>query len=121
MRSSVKLWVAGFLLFVGTALAFAHANVKIAIPPANATVKSAPGEVMITFTEALEPRFSTIEVLDAKGQRVDKGDSHVANGDARRLSVTLQPLSPGTFTVRWKVISVDTHLTEGSYKFTYAP
>lgn len=121
MRPVMRLWAVGFLIVISATAALAHGYVKIAIPSANAKVKSAPGEVSITFTEAVEPRFSAIEVLDGDGRRVDKGDSHVATSDARRLTVTLHPLSPGTYTVHWHITSVDTHRTEGSYKFTFAP
>jgi len=33
------------------------------------------------------------------------------------MRVGLKPLSPGTYRVRWKVLSVDTHTTEGSFTF----
>jgi len=30
-------------------------------------------------------------------------------------------LAPGRYTVRWKVLSVDTHRTEGSFSFEVKP
>lgn len=64
----------GLLTMVGlTGQTEAHSKLKDASPPAESTVKAAPGEVIITFTEALEPKFSKIEVQDSKGQRVDQG------------------------------------------------
>ena len=75
---------------------------------------------MITFTEAIEPRYTTIEVTNANHQRVDDGEAHLAGGDAKRVAVSLQPLPPSTYTVAWHATSVDTHKTSGLYQFTVA-
>jgi methionine-rich copper-binding protein CopC len=109
-------------VFVALALlaatpAFAHAHLKAATPAENATVSTAPAEIVLEFSEAVEPEFSTIEVDDANGVRMDKGDAHRDAADARRLTVALQPLAPGTYKVVWHITSVDTHKTSGSYQF----
>jgi methionine-rich copper-binding protein CopC len=101
--------------------AFAHAHLHEADPAAGSTVRSAPSEITLTFSEDVEPRFSTIEVHDVSGTRVDKADPHIASGNARRLMVTVGGLKPGTYKVVWHATSVDTHRTEGSYRFTVAP
>ncbi len=104
-----------------SAPALAHAFLKSATPAVGSTVPAAPAQVVITFTEGVEPGFSTIEVQDAVGKRVDKGDVHAAPGDNTRLAVGLNPLTPGTYKVVWHATSVDTHKTEGSFAFTVAP
>lgn len=115
------LCVAGAVLCSGIRVAQAHAFVDGADPPVGATLKMAPTALTITFTEALEPHFSTITVQDAAGARVDLGDAHAAAKDAMRFVVGLKALVPGTYTVLWRVTSVDTHKTTGSYHFTVAP
>jgi methionine-rich copper-binding protein CopC len=35
--------------------------------------------------------------------------------------VPLRPLAPGQYNVRWRVLSVDTHKTEGSFGFEVRP
>jgi methionine-rich copper-binding protein CopC len=76
-KSSARALVA--VLCLGTsAPAFAHAELASASPSVGATVQIAPMEVSITFTEKVAPRFSGIEVLDAKGKRVDQGAAHTA-------------------------------------------
>ena len=62
--------------------------------------------------------FSKIEVDGADGAAVATGKPHVAPDNNRRLIVALPKLSPGTYTVIWHVTSVDTHKTEGNFKFT---
>lgn len=73
------------------------------------------------FTEALEPRFSTIVVTDTQQQRVDKGDVHPAPDNPKRLIVGLKSLAPGKYKVIWHAVSVDTHSTDGTWVFTVGP
>ena len=100
--------------------AHAHAFLSKASPAAGSMVP-APKAVDITFTEGVEPSFSSIVVQDAQGQRVDTGDLQVASIDGLRLEVGLKPLSPGVYTVIWHATSVDTHKTEGRFVFTVQP
>ncbi len=101
--------------------AFAHAHLKTAAPSVGETIQAAPTEVALNFTEGLEPRFSTIEVKDKGGVRVDTGAPHLAPGDNKHFSVDVKPLTPGIYTVIWHATSVDTHRTEGTFQFTVAP
>lgn len=109
---------AGFTLAL-TAAASAHAFLKSAQPAVGSTVPAAPAQVTITFTEAVEPRFSTIAVQDGAGAAAD--DGHVTASAPDRLAVGLKPLAPGRYKVTWHVTAVDTHKTEGSFTFTVAP
>jgi copper resistance protein C len=110
--------VIGCALFTGPASA--HAFLQTATPAVGSTVQAPPGEVVITFTEGVEPRFSTIAVQDSSGARVDAGSPHQAGG-AKRLAVGLKPLQPGLYKVTWHATSVDTHKTQGSFTFTVKP
>ena len=101
--------------------AIAHAFLDHASPRVGSTVRGAPPAVKLWFTEELEPAFSTIRVLDKNGKPVDRGDAHVDKSDRTLLEVALPPLEPGTYRVRWRVVSVDTHVTEGDFTFGVAP
>ncbi len=107
------------LLAGSPAVAFAHAHLSDSKPAADAVVPR-PAEVSLHFTEALEKPFSTIEVRDAAGKRVDGGALR-ADADAVHLVLGLPALPPGLYKVIWHATSVDTHRTEGSYSFTVAP
>lgn len=113
--------VALALLLAGAAGAGAHAFLDRADPRAGSTVKVAPAQVRIWFTESLEPAFSSVRVLDEAGRRVDKGDSQVDPSNLRLLRISLPPLPPGTYKVIWRVLSVDSHVTEGDFTFRVAP
>ena len=101
--------------------AIAHAFLDHASPRVGSTVHGAPAAVKLWFTEELEPAFSTMRVLDKGGKPVDRGDAHVDKSDRTLLEVALAPLAPGSYRVRWRVVSVDTHVTEGDFTFDVAP
>ncbi len=107
-------------LFAFAATAEAHARLESASPPVGGTVQAPPKQVAITFSEEVEPVFSTIEVTDAAGKRVDSGKPDRAPDKPQVLVVGLQPLGPGIYRVVWHAVSVDTHRTQGSYSFTVA-
>ena len=114
--------LAAVLSLAGTGAALGHADLASADPAAGATVKTAPTAISITFTEAVEPKFSSIEVLDAAGTRVDDGKAQTAPGNEKLLSVGLKPLAPGTYKVIWHATAADdSHKTKGSYEFTVKP
>jgi methionine-rich copper-binding protein CopC len=107
---------------LGTAReADAHAVLERANPAVGSAVRGSPHELMLHFSEELESAFSTIHVDNAKGERVDTGDAHVDAHDASVLEVALPPLPPGRYHVIWRVVSVDTHVTEGRYAFDVLP
>ena len=113
--------LAAALLLLGTPAALAHAFLRSAVPSVGSTIQAAPNQVEITFTEGVEPSFSTIAVQNAAGKRVDKGDVHTAPGKDTHLIVGLSPIPPGTYKVVWHATATDTHKTEGSFSFTVAP
>jgi len=81
------------------------------------TVTSSPIEVPIRFTENIEPAFSGIQVYDASGKEVDKRDVHLDRSDRALLHVSLPRLGAGIYKVVWRVVSVDTHVTNGNFTF----
>jgi methionine-rich copper-binding protein CopC len=92
----------------------AHATLDHAEPRVGNTVATAPHEVTLWFTQKLESAFSSITVTNAAGERVDSGKSRVSGS---QMSVTLRAGGAGTYRVNWRVLSSDTHTTEGSFSF----
>jgi copper resistance protein C len=102
-------------------LALAHAQLERAVPAAGSAVRESPSRLTLWFSQRLEPAFSEIRVLNPDGNKVDNGDSRVGGADATELSVSLPKLVRGTYRVRWRVLSVDTHVSEGDYTFDVGP
>ncbi len=107
----ISLLIATVLTSTG---AQAHAALDHATPAIGSTVPAAPQEVALTFTHNLETAFSSVEVTDANGGRVDDGKPQVSGNT---MHVGLKSLAPGAYRVRWHVLATDTHKTEGSFTF----
>ena len=103
------------VLFLAEA-ARAHAFLDHAEPRVGSSVASAPRQLSLWFTQNLEPAFSTVEVQNSAGGRVDVGKPRI--GPANVMRVGLRPLPPGTYKVLWHALSVDTHTTTGHFTFT---
>jgi methionine-rich copper-binding protein CopC len=73
------------------------------------------------FTQELEPAFSRVQVFNEGGQRVDQGSNGVDSRDRTLLRVLVAPIGPGKYKVVWRVISVDTHVSEGDFTFRVEP
>ena len=108
------------ILLIAPTGAFAHAFLDHAAPRVGNTVAQAPKEVVLWFTQQLEPAFSSIEVRNEQGADVTAGKATVI-GDRTQLRVRLKALSPGTYKVIWRVLSVDTHRTQGDFTFRVGP
>jgi methionine-rich copper-binding protein CopC len=110
--STLALLFAG--LVASATAAQAHAKLDHSVPAASSTINTVPNEVVLSFTEQIEPKFSGAEVLDSKGAHVDETSS--ASGTS--IHVKLKPLTPGAYQVKWHALSEDTHKTKGSFTFT---
>jgi len=97
--------------------ALGHAVLQRSEPRVESKLKRAPEEVKLYFTERLEPAYSSVRVVNDRGQQVDRGDSRVDRSNPSVLRATLPSLPPGTYTVMWRVLSIDADITEGGFSF----
>jgi len=95
-----------------------HAVLMKSSPARRAVLTRPPARVQLWFNERLEAQFSTLSVWDATGQHVDIKDMQVDPDDGKKLSVGLPDLTPGVYTVKFRVLSVDGHIVESEYPFT---
>jgi len=114
MRISSVFGVIPLLLLLAVGEASAHAMLDHAEPRVGNKVATAPREVTLWFTQKLEPAFSTVTVTNAAGERVDTGKARVSG---TQMAVSLRPVGGGTYHVNWRVLSVDTHTTNGNFTF----
>jgi hypothetical protein len=114
MRRSSVFAIFPLLLLFASGEASAHAMLDHAEPRVGNRVATAPREVTLWFTQKLEPAFSTITVTDPAGKRADTGKSRVSGN---QMSVSLRPGGSGTYHVKWRVLSVDSHTTDGNFTF----
>lgn len=111
--------LSGLLLACLPAAALGHAKLDRSQPKANEIVSPAPKLVELWFSEELEHGLNTIEVKDQTGQRVDRGEVVLTEGN-KKAQVELGELASGIYTVIWKALSADQHPMRGSFTFTVA-
>src|SRR5215213_1862694 len=112
---TLTLGVVGLLLTLTVSQAFGHA-LYVRSEPASGARFVPPGQIQVWFTEAVEPDFGKIEVLDSTRNRVDLDDTHAVPGDPKSLIVSVGQVPDGTYTVSWKALSaVDGHVTQGLF------
>ena len=89
-------------------------------PAPDARLDAAPPAVVIRFTERVEPRASSLEVLDAQGRTREPGRGRRRSRPIPGATGSpLGPLPPGAYTVSWRVLSADDgHVTSGAHVFT---
>jgi copper transport protein len=108
------------LLLLFPAAVQAHAVLLRSDPSQDALLRSAPAQVRLWFSEALNPALSTAVVANSHDQRVDRGDAHVSASDPTEMDVSLQSnLPPDLYVVVWRSVSaLDGHVLRGSFLFT---
>jgi copper resistance protein C len=119
MRNSFAAIVALVAGSVAATTAYAHPKLVKSDPDANAVVSAGPKELRLSFNEELVPKFSSADVKDQNGQKVEIGTTAADPIDKKQLIVPLtKPLAAGTYKVEWHAVAADTHRVQGSYSFT---
>ncbi|WP_430244598.1 copper homeostasis periplasmic binding protein CopC [Neorhizobium sp. DAR64861/K0K2] len=120
MRSTIIASLAIAALMGAASQAAAHASVKSTTPTDKASVAS-PEELDLSFSEALNLPFSKLHLLGPDGKEIEIGKGILKDADKTLTAPVTGPLKPGTYTVKWNVLSVDGHKTNGTYTFTVKP
>lgn len=103
---------------VATAAA-AHPKLVKSDPAADAVVAASPKELRLSFNEELVPKFSSADVKDQKGQKIEVGAVTADPADKKQLVLPLtKPLAAGIYKVEWRAVAADTHRVQGSFSFT---
>lgn len=115
IRKTFLFGCLSLLLFPLTAAA--HVHVEKTSPAKGETVSPAPEQVQLWFSGGVETEFSKIKVTDADGKRVDNGEVSRIDSDPKAIQIGLEPLSAGSYTVKWNVVAHDGHRIKGSITF----
>jgi copper transport protein len=95
------------------ASAFAHAHLESAQPAKGSVVAASPAQVVLKYSEPVALLELTLEKAGGRVQKLEP----LPPDAARSLSVPLPKLADGAYTVRYKVVSDDTHEANGSLHF----
>jgi methionine-rich copper-binding protein CopC len=119
---ALKRVVVGAVLAMMTCLhvapALAHSMLVKAEPPRRAVLAKAPAQVRLWFNEELEGEYASLIVLDAEKHPVTEIKPRLAPDDPKSIVLPLPELTPGKYSVKFRVLSVDGHVVESSFDFT---
>ena len=119
---ALKLVVAGAAMAMMTCLhvapALAHSMLVKAEPPRRAVLAKTPAQVRLWFNEELEGEYTSLIVLDAEKHPVTEIKPQLAQDDPKSIVLPLPELTPGKYSVKFRVLSVDGHVVESSFDFT---
>jgi copper transport protein len=96
----------------------AHADLVKSDPPAGALLDAAPKELVLEFSEELDPSFSRVQLLNSKHQVVNAGPGAIDPAAPKIIRLALGNLPKDSYTALWRSRSAaDGHVTEGSVPF----
>lgn len=120
--AAVAALVLGTVVFGAAAPASAHNQVLDTVPAADSVVTEQPGTFSVTTSDAIldaETGNAIVVSGPASAPRYYGENCGVVTGPTLALDAQLG--EPGTYTVTWRAISVDSHVISESYEFEWAP
>ena len=118
--SALTALVVGLCLALLAPTAAAHALLIASQPGVDATVAQSPRQILITFSEPVDPTLSKVQVFDTQGRpQAGVASSQPVAGNQQQLRVPLKrPLPNGVYTIEWQTVSaLDGHFAGGTYAF----
>jgi methionine-rich copper-binding protein CopC len=97
--------------------AAAHAIIVRTSPPQGGVGEANIAKVDVWYDAGIRDAFAALAVVSASGERVDKHDAAIDSADPAHVSVGVNPLTPGKYTVRYRALSADGHMVSGAWDF----
>lgn len=119
LAALLAMLVALAATLAGTAsVVLAHAQLISVSPPNQSVLEESPTEIVLGFSESVDPIAPAIRVVDDQGDDVEIGKVDQSGGsDTMRVGIP-QTLEPGTYVVAWQAISADSHKIRGGLTFS---
>ncbi len=112
MKASIATAAVALLAF--SALADAHAHLKESQPAEGSIVTAAPANIVLKFSEDAQLTALTVQKEGGPEQKI----APLPTAPSAQVSVPAPKLSPGKYTVSWRVVSDDNHVMAGKLHFT---
>jgi copper resistance protein C len=119
--------ISAFLRTIGAAavlttgasgFALAHSFLVDANPSAKEHVSAAPKSIKLKFGAGVEPAYSKLTIETTDGKVLAQGAVGKADNPRELTLDAPADLPPARYLVRYRVLSTDGHIVEGSYEFT---
>jgi methionine-rich copper-binding protein CopC len=117
MTMKILTLVSGLASATLAVTASAHAHLQKASPADGSVVTTSPSRIVLNFSEAARLTAASIQ----KGDEPRQSLKPLPAAAARQISVPLPQLTPGSYSVTWRVLSEDGHVMSGTLRFTLTP
>ncbi len=114
---TLACFVIFFSLLLLASAVHAHARLKASVPAKNSTLQEAPASLALLFNSSARMTSLTIQAEDGAAEKLAVG----SRKPTTEFIVPLPKLTPGSYTVTWRVIASDNHVTSGKIPFTLIP
>ncbi|MGI0003409.1 MAG: copper resistance protein CopC, partial [Nitrosopumilaceae archaeon] len=94
--------------------AYGHATIVKTEPANGQQIKNPPSEITIHYSEGVQ--LVEISVFDSDGNKKSQRPQ-IDSTDNRIVTISLQEIGDGVYTVSWQVLSVDGHTTNDNFFF----
>ena len=102
--------------------ALGHSSLERSEPKDGETLKMAPGEIRMWFSEPIKVGLSTFEVRNQAGEQIDQRDLRADEKQPALVRLSLPAdLSAGIYKVTWSAVAQDLHVSKGDFSFRIAP
>jgi methionine-rich copper-binding protein CopC len=108
--------LSGLALVAFGVTANAHAHLQKSSPAEGSVITTSPPNLVLNFSEAAKLTALSIQ----KGSEPEQKLKPPSTTAAQQISVPLPALTPGTYSVNWRVLSDDGHMMAGVLHFTLA-
>ncbi len=119
---ALKLVVVGVVMAMAMCLhvtpVLAHAALVKTEPPRRAVLAKAPSQVQLWFNEEIESAYASLIVLDISKNPVTEVKPQLASDNQKSIVLPLPELTPGKYSVKFRVLSLDGHVIQSSFDFT---
>jgi len=106
--------LSGLVLLSFGVTASAHAHLQKSTPADDSVITASPPNLVLNFSEAARLTALSIQKDSEPPQNLKPPPATAA----QQISVPLPPLTPGTYSVKWRVVSDDGHMMAGALHFT---
>lgn len=96
----------------------AHADLLSSNPAADSVLDTSPAEIVLTFTEPVDPTDEAIRIVTADSTPIELGPIDQDRGSASLTVVIPGELADGSYVVAWSVVSADSHPIRGAFMFS---
>jgi copper transport protein len=116
--SAAAAGIALWFVLLAPGIAQSHSQLVSSEPGAGDTLAVSPPQVLLVFTEPVDPAYTSLDVLDSVGHVIVEDVGAALPSDPRQFVATLPTLADGAYTISWRAVSAtDGHSTSGFVTF----